>query len=211
MDDLSLYPFSNGNHYSTTSNENDNEIFDEDEVDENEQISVNYPVEDENHQQQRPVPPVQNERGGRRKGVPRRLQLSPEVVKTPTQRLIPLSLSKPMATTVHHNEQPILTSDQEDENEVEDIYQVNSNEQNYLQLDMLDNNNNNTSQPYEEYEDVLEIVDDILADMVTIIVRDIKQQRRKILFQTNSKSQPNHLNKLTNGKHSINGQQETKR
>ena len=153
MDDLSLFTLSNGNHHS---NENESEMFDEDE---NEQ----------------PIP-VQHERGGRRKGVPRRLKLSPEVIKPPSQRLLPISLSKSTPASVHHHEQPILTSDQEDENDIENIYHQNQTEQNYLQLDFtskhfLDKNNNNQ----EEHEDILEIVDDILADIVTIIVKDVKQ------------------------------------
>jgi len=197
MDDLSLFPISNGNPYS---NDNDSEIFDEDE---NEQ-----PINEIEQQQQQPI---QNERGGRRKGVPRRLQLSPDIIKTPTQRLLPLSLSKSTSASVHHHEQPILTSDQEDENDVEDIYQQNPNEQNYLQLDFsskhfVDNNNNNH---HEENEDILEIVDDILADIVTIIVKDIKEQRRKLIIKTNGhgnhKHQINDNQKITNGKHTSNG------
>jgi hypothetical protein len=196
MDDLSLFPISNGNPYS---NDNDSEIFDEDE---NEQ-----PINEIEQQQQQPI---QNERGGRRKGVPRRLQLSPDIIKTPTQRLLPLSLSKSTSASVHHHEQPILTSDQEDENDVEDIYQQNPNEQNYLQLDFsskhfVDNNNNT----HEENEDILEIVDDILADIVTIIVKDIKEQRRKLIIKTNGhgnhKQQINDNQKITNGKHTSNG------
>jgi len=184
MDDLSLFPISNGNHYS---NDNDSEIFDE----------------DENEQQQQPV---QNERGGRRKGVPRRLQLSPEIIKAPTQRLLPLSSSsKTTLSSVHHHDQPILTSDQEDENDIENIYHQNEIEQNYLQLDLLsknflDKNNNN----HEENEEILEIVDDILADIVTIIVKDIKQQRKKSNEHFNPKQQTNGIKKITNGKHNSN-------
>jgi hypothetical protein len=218
MDDLSVYPFSNGNHYSTLSNEHDNEMFDEDEVDENEQLHVNYQVEDDmiDQQQSRPVQPVQTERGGRRKGVPRRLQLSPDIVKAPTQRLLPLSLSKSMTSSVHHHEQPILTSDQEDENDIEDIYQQNQIEQNYLQLDLLgkespDEKKNSSSQVNDENEDILEIVDDILADIVRIIVRDIKQQRKKHNYASHSKAFVNGVQKLTNGKHHVNGHSETKR
>ena len=166
MDDLALYPFSNGNR---------NEMFDEDEVDENEQID--RPIE-------RPVQPLpSSERGGRRKGVPRRLQLSPEVVKgPPAARLLPVTLPKSVPAAVHHHEQPILTSDQEDEPELEDLYQQN---QNYLQLDFLskelvDDNNNSF---VDDNEEILETVDDILADIVTIIVRDVRQQRRKISGQ----------------------------
>jgi hypothetical protein len=190
MDDLSLFALANGNHHHY-SNDNECEMFDEDE---NEQ-----PI-DEIQQQQ----PVQNERGGRRKGVPRRLQLSPEVIKPPTQRLLPLSSTKTTTTTVHHHEQPILTSDQEDENEIENIYHQNQTEQNYLQLDLtpkhfVDKNNN-----HEEYEDILETVDDILADIVTIIVKDIKQQRKKINGHSNPKQQTNGIQKITNGKHHSN-------
>lgn len=184
-------------------------MFDDDEVDENEQLPVNYPGEDE--PEQRPVQPVQNERGGRRKGVPRRLQLSPDIVKTPTQRLLPLSLPKSGTGSVHHHEQPILTSDQEDENEAEEAYQHNQIEQNYLQLDLTSkdfvDNNNNLSHQHDENEDILEIVDDILADMVSIIVRDVKQQRRKI----HQKQMTNGTHKVTNGKHHFNGHTETKR
>ena len=181
MDDLSLFALANGNHHHY-SNDNECEMFDEDE---NEQ-----PI-DEIQQQQ----PVHNERGGRRKGVPRRLQLSPEVIKPPTQRLLP---TKTTTISVHHHEQPILTSDQEDENEVENVYHQNQIEQNYLQLDFnskhfVDKNNN-----HEEYEDILETVDDILADVVTIIVKDIKQQRKKV----NGHSNPKQSQKITNGKHS---------
>ncbi|CAF1286023.1 unnamed protein product [Adineta steineri] len=188
MDDISLFPISNGNYYS---NDNNSEISDEDEneIVQQQQISI------------------QTERGGRRKGVPRRLQLSPEVIKTPTQRLLPLAKSS--STSVHHHEQPILTSDQEDQNDIEDIYQANPNEQNYLQLDFLskhlvDNNNN-----HEENEDILEIVDDILADIVTIIVKDIKEQRHKTIIKTNGhfnhKKSINENQKMTNGKHTSNG------
>jgi hypothetical protein len=189
MDDLSLFPILNGIHYS---NDNDSEIFDEDE---NEQ-----PINEIEQQQ-----PVQNERGGRRKGVPRRLQLSPEIIKPPTQRLLPLSSSKTTSTTVHHHDQPILTSDQEDENDIENIYHQNEIEQNYLQLDLLsknflDKNNNH----YEENEEILEIVDDILADIVTIIVKDIKQQRKKPNEYFNYKQQTNRIQKITNGKHHSN-------
>jgi hypothetical protein len=185
MDDLSLFPISNGNH---DSNDNDSEIFDEEE---NEQ-----PINEIEQQQ-----PVQNERGGRRKGVPRRLQLSPEVIKPPTQRLLPLSSSKSTSASVHHHEQPILTSDQEDENEIENIYQQNEMEQNYLQLDFLskhfiDKNNNQ-----EDYEEILEIVDDMLADIVTIIVKDIKEQRKKPNGHSNHKQQTNGIHQITNGKH----------
>jgi len=190
MDDLSLFPILNGIHYS---NDNDSEIFDEDE---NEQ-----PINEIEQQQ-----PVQNERGGRRKGVPRRLQLSPEIIKPPTQRLLPLSSSKTISTTVHHHDQPILTSDQEDENDIENIYHQNEIEQNYLQLDLLsknflDKNNNNH---HEENEEILEIVDDILADIVTIIVKDIKQQRKKSNEYFNHKQQTNRIQKITNGKHHSN-------
>ena len=211
MDDIALCALSNGNHYSTIPHENESEMFDEDEVDENEQLPVNYPVEDE--PEQRPIQPVQTERGGRRKGVPRRLQLSPDIVKTTTQRLLPLTLSKSATASVHHHEQPILTSDQEDENEAEDVYQQNQIEQNYLQLDLVskdsidNNNNNNHSHHGDENEDILEIVDDILADMVSIIVRDVKQQRRKI----HQKQTTNGTHKLTNGKHHFNGHAELKR
>jgi hypothetical protein len=189
MDDLSLFPISNGNHES---NDNDSEIFDEDE---NEQ-----PIDEIERQQ-----PVQNERGGRRKGVPRRLQLSPEIIKPPTQRLLPLSLSKSTSTSVHHHDQPILTSDQEDENDLENIYHQNQIEQNYLQLDFLskhflDKNNN-----HEENEEILEIVDDILADIVTIIVKDIKEQRKKSNEYFNHKKQTNEIQKISNGKHNSNG------
>jgi hypothetical protein len=180
MDDLAFFSISNGNH------DNDNEIFDEDE---NEQ-----PI-DEIQQQ-----PIQNERGGRRKGVPRRLQLSPEIIKPPTQRLLPLSSSKTTSASVHHHDQPILTSDQEDENDIEDIYHQNQIEQNYLQLNFLDKNNN-----HEESEEILEIVDDILADIVTIIVKDIKEQRKKTNGHFNHKQKTNGIQKITNGKHHSNG------
>jgi hypothetical protein len=169
-------------------------MFDEDETDENDQLFVNYQAEDEIE----PEKPFQNERGGRRKGVPRRLQLSPDVIKTPTQRLLPLSSSK-ASTSVHHHVQPILTSDQEDENETENIYHQNQIEQNYLQLDLL---SKDFIDNCDENEDVLEIIDDILADIVTIIVRDIKQQRRKPSTKTNGHS--NHKQQ-TNGKHHSNG------
>jgi hypothetical protein len=208
MEELAVYSFSNGNPYSTSSHEND---FDEDEVDENEHVPVNYPPEDEVEPAPvQPVQPVLTERGGRRKGVPRRLQLSPEVVKTPSQRLLPASLSKSSSTAVHHHEQPILTSDQEDETEIEDLYQQNQTEQNYLQLDFvgkeLIDKNNNPSYPYEENEDILETVDDILADVVAIIVRDIKQQRKKHTSQSNGHSQ----NKVhSNGKTHSNGLSES--
>ena len=209
MDEIALCAFSNGNHYSNIPNENESEMFDDDEVDENEQLPVNYPVEDE--PEQRPVQPVQNERGGRRKGVPRRLQLSPDIVKTPIQRLLPLTLPKSGTASVHHHEQPILTSDQEDENEAEDAYQHSQIEQNYLQLDLMSkdfvDNNNNLSHHHDENEDILEIVDDILADMVSIIVRDVKQQRRKV----HQKQMTNGTHKVTNGKHQFNGHAETKR
>ncbi|CAF5153760.1 unnamed protein product, partial [Rotaria socialis] len=63
---------------------------------------------------------IQSERGGRRKGVPRRLQLSPHIAKSsaPQQRLLPLSSSKSSSIVHHHHDQPILTSDQEDINEI---------------------------------------------------------------------------------------------
>ena len=220
MDDLSLLPFANGNHYANNGNES--ETFDDDETDENDQLSINDQPEDDTdlHQleveHERQVQPVQTERGSRRKGVPRRLQLSPEVIKAPTQRLLPLSLSKSSTSGVHHHEQPILTSDQEDENDTEDTYQQNQVEQNYLQLDLLskqltDSNNNH----FEDSEDILETVDDMLADIVAIIVRDIKQQRRKTTGKlnghTNHKQQTNGSSSLTNGKHTSNGFNETKR
>lgn len=199
MDELSLFSISNGKHYSE---DNDNEIFDEEE---NEQPlnEIQLPA-----QQQKTIP---NERGGRRKGVPRRLQLSPEVVKAPTQRLLPATLTKASTASVHHHVQPILTSDQEDENEIDDIYHQNQTEQNYLQLDLTPkhfvDNNNNTQ--LEESEDILEIVDDILADIVTIIVKDVKEQRKremmKIYGHTNQKQPMNGIQKLTNGKHNLNG------
>ena len=184
MDDLSLFPISNGKHHYL--NENDNEMFDEEE---NEQ-----PPEQQ---------PVHHERGGRRKGVPRRLKLSPEVSKPPSQRLLPVSSTKVASASVHHHEQPILTSDQEDENDVEEVYHT---EQNYLQLDIpskhfVDKNNN-----HEEYEEILEIVDDILADIVTIIVKDVKQQRKKLNGHVHHpKQQTNGISKISNGKHSSNG------
>jgi hypothetical protein len=184
MDDLSFFPISNVNHY------NDSEIFDEDE---NEQ-----PI-DEIQQQ-----PVQNERGGRRKGVPRRLQLSPEVIKPPTQRLLPLSLTKTTSASVHHHVQPILTSDQEDENDIEDIYHQNQIEQNYLQLDLLTKNFVDKNNNHEENEEILETVDDILADIVTIIVKDIKEQRKKSNKHFNHKQKMNGIQKITNGKHHSN-------
>ncbi|CAF2576915.1 unnamed protein product [Rotaria sp. Silwood2] len=198
MDELSLFSISNGKHYS-----NDNESDEE----ENEQ-----PLDVIQQQQQQPL---QNERGGRRKGVPRRLQLSPEIIKPPTQRLLPLTLIKSSSTSVHHHEQPILTSDQEDENDIEDIYHQNQIEQNYLQLNLLskhfvdNNNNNNHYNCHDENEDILEIVDDILADIVTIIVKDIKEQRRKVINKTNGhlnhKQQMNGIKKIPNGKHNSNG------
>lgn len=188
MDDLSLFPISNGKHHY--SNENDNEMFDEEE---NEQ-----PPEQQ---------PVHHERGGRRKGVPRRLKLSPEVIKPPSQRLLPMSSSKIItgAGVHHHHDQPILTSDQEDENDIDEIYHHNEIEQNYLQLDIpskhfVDKNNN-----HEEYEEILETVDDILADIVTIIVKDVKQQRKKFNGHVHHKQQTNGISKITNGKHSSNG------
>ncbi|CAF4613881.1 unnamed protein product, partial [Rotaria magnacalcarata] len=62
---------------------------------------------------------IQSERGGRRKGVPRRLQLSPQIAKSSApQRLLPLSSSKSSSNAHHHHDQPILTSDQEDNNEI---------------------------------------------------------------------------------------------
>lgn len=196
MDELAFCPISNGKYYA---HENDMEMFDEEE---NEQ-----PLDDIEQQQQQQ--PIQNVRGGRRKGVPRRLQLSPEVVKPPTQRLLPFSLTKTSSTTVHHHEQPILTSDQEDENDIEDIYHQNQIEQNYLQLNIsskhfVDSNNN-----HEEVEDILEIVDDVLADIVTTIVKDIKEQRRKAMIKTNGHSKhkqtTNGIPKMTNGKPITNG------
>ncbi|CAF1312016.1 unnamed protein product [Rotaria magnacalcarata] len=199
MDDLSLFPISNGKHYS---NDNDSEIFDEEE---NEQPLNEIQLPPQQHKT------IQNERGGRRKGVPRRLQLSPEIIKPPTQRLLPLTLPKTPTASVHHHEQPILTSDQEDENDIEGVYHQNQIEQNYLQLNLLskhfvDNNNNNQ---LEESEDILEVVDDILADLVTIIVKDIKEQRKKPMIKTNGHSHPkksmNTIPKMTNGKHNTNG------
>lgn len=189
MDDLSLFSISNGKHHY--SNENENEMFDEEE---NEQ-----PPEQQ---------PVHHERGGRRKGVPRRLKLSPEMIKPPSQRLLPMSSSKVTSgstacSSVHHHEQPILTSDQEDENDIDEIYHQNQIEQNYLQLDIpskhvVDKNNN-----HEEYEEILETVDDILADIVTIIVKDVKQQRKKLNGHVHPKQQQtNGISKITNGKHS---------
>lgn len=183
MDDLALFAISNGKHHY--SNENDSEMFDEEE---NEQ-----PPEQQ---------PVHHERGGRRKGVPRRLKLSPEVSKPPSQRLLPMSSTKLVTASVHHHDQPILTSDQEDENEIDEIYHHNQTEQNYLQLDMpskqfVDKNNN-----HEEYEEILETVDDILADIVTIIVKDVKQQRKKLNGHAHPKQQTNGISKMPNGKHS---------
>ncbi|CAF3485094.1 unnamed protein product [Rotaria socialis] len=199
MDDLSLFSISNGKHYS---NDNDSEIFDEEE---NEQPLNEIQLPPQQHKT------IQNERGGRRKGVPRRLQLSPEIIKLPTQRLLPLTLPKTSTASVHHHEQPILTSDQEDENDIEGVYHQNQIEQNYLQLNLsskhfVDNNNNNQ---LEESEDILEVVDDILADIVTIIVKDIKEQRRRPMIKTNGHSHPkkpmNTIPKMTNGKHNTNG------
>ena len=198
MDDSSLLPISNGKHYAI---DNHKQVFDEEE---NER-----PLSDIDQPQQQKQT-VLNGRGGRRKGVPRRLQLSPEIFKAPTQRLLPLSLTKSSSTSVHHHEQPILTSDQEDELDVEDIYHQNQIEQNYLQLNLLSKHlfHNNDNNNHEEDEDILEIIDDILADIVTIIVKDVKEQRRKAIDRTNGhfshKQQMNGIKKITNEKHKLN-------
>ena len=205
-----------------------------------------------------PPPPqqqtIQSERGGRRKGVPRRLQLSPQIVKAsaPQQRLLPLSLPKP-STGVHHHDQPILTSDQEDENEddlnnenqLDDYFHQHDNKQaNGIPLDLLsrhvvddskelyDENNNDHS--YTDEENVLEIVDDLLADIVTTIVRDIRHHRQSTFKQhqqqqrmpngktnghSNHKTQTNgwtkstqkQEQKMTNGKNTSNGFSQTNR
>jgi hypothetical protein len=262
MDDPSLLPFlnnnGNGHHYSNI--DIDSEIeHEEDELDD-EDLQDQYPedeidedeIDDEENQDDQeillppPPPPqqqiIQSERGGRRKGVPRRLQLSPQIIikgPAPQQRLLPLSLSK-SSSSVHHLDQPILTSDQEDENDIDENDEEYYNKQdNCIQLDLLsrhlidnedeyDENNNNN---YNDEENVLEIVDDILADIVTIIVRDIRQQRQKNYKQqqrihisktnghSNHKQQTNGLSKsiqkqehkTTNGKHNINDLIQTNR
>ncbi|CAF0747168.1 unnamed protein product [Rotaria sp. Silwood1] len=169
--------------------------------------------------------PIQNERGGRRKGVPRRLQLSPQIIKTSQQRLLPLSLSKSSLNSVHHHEQSILTFDQEDinENHSNDYYQ--DKQENCLQLDLLIHNNQDNydeNNNYNDDENILEIVDDILADIVTKIVQDIRQEKQinfkqqiinsKTNGYLNHKLSTNNLNKslqkqekkITNGKHNNN-------
>ena len=244
MDDPSLLPLlnnnTNGHHYSVDiedeieheEDEFDDEVDDlhtyeeypEDEIDDDD-------IDDEEILIPPPPPPpqqiIQSERGGRRKGVPRRLQLSPQVTKTapaPQQRLLPLSLSK-SSSSVHHHDQPILTSDQEED----DLNNENSIQFDFLSQHLIDHNqqdeydeNNNNS--FNDEENIFEIVDDILADIVTIIVRDIRQQRNrnfkpqqritngKTNGYSNHKQQTNGLGKLsqkqeqrqTNGKHNIN-------
>jgi hypothetical protein len=275
MDDPSLLPFlnnnGNGHHYSIDEeieheedeldDEDDLQDYDqhqqypEDEIDEDEVEEDEIDDEEDNQDEQEilipPPPPapeqqiIQSERGGRRKGVPRRLQLSPQIIKgpAPQQRLLPLSLPK-SSTSVHHHDQPILTSDQEDENG-EDLNNENHSEEyfdqhqdnkqpNCIQLDLLsrhlieeqyDENNNS----YNDEENILEIVDDLLADIVTTIVRDIREQRQRNFKQRMSngktngylthKSQTNGLTKsiqkqerkITNGKNNTNGFMQTNR
>jgi hypothetical protein len=204
MDDPSLLPFlnnnGNGHHYSIITDEDIEH--EEDELDEEEE-DQEYPeddIDDDDDDEEEillplPEPPqqtIQSERGGRRKGVPRRLELSPRIIQSPTpqQRLIPLTLSK-SSSSVHHHEQPILTSDQEEEDE------------NGLELDLIDEYDENNNMNYAEEENIFEIVDDILADIVTIIVRDVRQQREKNFKQRISQTN-GHTNqtkpKITNGK-----------
>ncbi|UJR33003.1 hypothetical protein I4U23_020463 [Adineta vaga] len=251
MDDPSLLPFlnnnGNGHHYSMDINEEieheEDELDDDDDLQDYEQ-NAPYPEdeieedeiddEEENQNEQEilippPPPPIQlqqtiqSERGGRRKGVPRRLQLSPQIIKAPVQqqRLLPSSIPKSM-TNVHHHEQPILTSDQEDETE-EDLNNENHldeafpqysdhKQKNSFQLELLsehmitnnedlydENNNDNT---YNDEENILEIVDDLLADIVTTIVRDVRHQRQNKFQQriTNGKT-----NGYSNHKSQTNG------
>lgn len=210
----------------------------EDEIDEDEIEEDD--IDDDDEQEivlnQPPPPPQQQqtERGGRRKGVPRRLQLSPqEIVKTPVpqQRLLPLSSTKSSSTV-----QPILTSDQEDINEISDDfnnenhydeYDNDKQEQNSIQYDLLskhfidndyDENNNNNND--DDNNNILEIVDDLLADVVNKIVQDIRQERQKNFkipngkmngysshkLPTNSlsKSLNKREQKIPNGKHKMN-------
>ncbi|CAF1168814.1 unnamed protein product [Rotaria magnacalcarata] len=222
----------------------------EDEIDEDE-IEEDDIDDEENQDAQEiviPQPPpapqqqhsIQSERGGRRKGVPRRLQLSPQIAKSSApQRLLPLSSSKSSSNAHHHHDQPILTSDQEDNNEITDDFNnenhideyYHNKQQNCVQLDLLpenliDNNHNDydeNNNNYHEEDSILEIVDDVLADIVTNIVQNIRQQRQKNfkphiqLIKTNgysnrkpstnglSKSTHKHEQKLTNGKHHMSG------
>ncbi|CAF1397880.1 unnamed protein product [Adineta steineri] len=267
---------SNGHHYSIDIDEDveheedeldddelqdydQNQQYPEDEIDEDEIEEDDIDDDEENQDEQEilipppPPPPqqqqqiIQSERGGRRKGVPRRLQLSPQIIKAPApqQRLLPLTLPK-TSTSVHHHDQPILTSDQEDDQHDEDLNNENhldeyfdphdNKQQNCIQLDLLarhliENNedeydeNNNNNHSYNDEENIFEIVDDLLADIVTTIVRDIREQRQRNFKQqqriTNGKTN-GHLNyksqtngyaksiqkqeqKLTNGKINTNG------
>ena len=200
MDDPSLLPFrtnnGHGHHYAL---EMDDEIeHEEDEIDDDDEDDIPeqaYPedeidedeLDDDEDEREILLPPPQPppERGGRRKGTPRRLQLSPPAAPVPSQqRLLPFPTSKSSSSGVQ-SFLP-LCSDPDDEIE-EDLINnengyirsrpINGIEYDYLDDDEYDENNNMN---YTEEENIFEIVDDILADIVTIIVRDIRQQRQRI-------------------------------
>lgn len=218
MDDPSLLPFrtnnGHGHHYAI---EMDDEIeHEEDEIDDEDEDEIGeqaYPEdeidEDELEDDEILLPPPQPlpERGGRRKGTPRRLLLSPPgnsipPPPPPQQRLLPFSNSKSSSGVQSF----IPTCDPDDDNDVveedfinnENAYipsqPINGIEYDYLDEDECDENNNMN---YTEEENIFEIVDDILADIVTIIVRDIRQQRQRLFkrrihppSQTNGHSKP---------------------
>ena len=179
---------------------------DEDEIEEDEIEDVENQDEQEMILPPAPPPPpteqlIQAERGGRRKGVPRRLQISPQVTNAPAaqSRLLPSSAMKPTSATV----QPTLTPDHDhDDDEPHASSFVSEFFSQHLNGNYNDSYDENNNSHYYEEENPLEIVDDTLADIVTYIVRDIRQQK-----QSNGKHRilPAKINGHSHSKPSING------
>ena len=188
MDDPSLLPFrtnnGHGHHYALEMDEDIEHEEDEIEEDEDDLPEQPYPEDEideddleENDEILLPPPQPPLERGGRRKGTPRRLQLSPPISQP---RLLPFSTGKSSSGVPSF----IPTSDDDDDDEQElnnengylHSQPINGIAYDFLDEDEYDENNNMN---YNDDENIFEIVDDILADIVTIIVRDVRQQRQK--------------------------------
>lgn len=202
MDDPSLLPYlntntnGNGHHYGMDLDEDDD---DDDELDEHQ-----YPEDeiDDERELFHPPPPSSSssailpshERGGRRKGVPRRLQISPPKIKSPSP--IRQSIAKASSDDELNNENDYYQQIKNSNGIEFDYYPS----RNYFDEDEYDENNNMN---LIEDENIFEIVDDILADIVTIIVRDIRQQRQKFFKQRMISHTNGHMKiqeKYTNGK-----------
>lgn len=216
MDDPSLLPFfthtnGNGHHYAMEmddDDEDDEELeehqYPEDEIDDEEIL--------DEHEIHLPPPPSvtlpSQERGGRRKGVPRRLHISPPrtISSLQSRSLFATQSATSSSANLPHRDDEELNNENDYSHPHPAIKTSNGldleffSSSTYLDEDEYDENNNMS---YAEEENVFETVDDILADIVTIIVRDIRQQRQRnfkhrFLHQTNGhrKSQE----KFSNGK-----------